>query len=140
MKHFYFSERSRLNLLGVHPDLVLVAGRALWLSNIDFGVTSGVRSPAQQKKLVAQGVSWTLDSKHLVQPDGFGHAIDVMALGDLNGDGTVDQFDKLRTWDPEVYKQIAGAFFKAASVLKIEIRWGGHFEKRFDGPHFELVR
>lgn len=135
-----FSARSRQALLGVHPDLVLVVSRGLQYSPIDFAVTEGVRSLRRQRELVAQGWSKTLKSKHLEQADGFGHAVDVMAVGDLDGDGDVDAQDKAITWEREHYTRIAEAMKRASAELGIPIRWGGDFKSFFDGPHFELVR
>jgi len=135
---FTFGRMSRTKLIGVHPDLVLVVSRGLLYSRVDFAITEGVRSYERQKDLVAQGKSWTLNSNHLVQPDGFAHAIDVMAVGDLNADGVVDAHDKGIAWTRGFYHDIADAMKQAAEELGIGIRWGGDFAGRYDGPHFEL--
>lgn len=140
MNEWQFSRRSRQALLGVHPDLVLVVSRGLQYSPIDFAVTEGLRSMKRQRDLVAKGWSQTLRSKHLKQPDGFGHAIDVMAVGDLDADGDIDSQDKSITWVRHHYARIAEAMKRASAELQIPIRWGGDFKSFFDGPHFELVR
>ena len=119
---FRFGLRSKANLLGVHPDLVLVAARALELSPVDFTVTEGVRSPSRQKELFAQHKSQTLRSRHIT-----GHAIDVAALRD----GKV-------TWNWQEYEEIAKAFKAAAAELCIDITWGGDWKSFKDGAHFEL--
>lgn len=126
-------------LQGVHPDLILVASRALLYSDVDFAVTEGVRSLERQRALLDKGFSRTLKSKHLVQPDGFAYAIDVMASGDLNKDGTTDAQDRSIVWNREFYGTIAAAFYKAAKELEIVVRWGGNFKTFYDGPHFELL-
>jgi peptidoglycan L-alanyl-D-glutamate endopeptidase CwlK len=136
--------KSRERLKGVHPDLVLVVSRALLYPTVDFTVNEGVRTPARQTELVRAGASLTLYSKHLVQEDGFGHAVDLVATGDLDKDGDIDAQDRALTWDPALYRPIAFAMMQAARELAIAIRWGGEFKKRngepfFDGPHFELV-
>ena len=41
---FSLSNRSKGKLEGVHPDLVKVVESAIGLTEIDFGVTYGVRS------------------------------------------------------------------------------------------------
>ena len=52
---FKLSTRSKERLIGVHPDLVKVVRRAIELTDIDFGVTEGLRSLEKQKELVAKG-------------------------------------------------------------------------------------
>lgn len=127
-------------LVGVHPDLVRVVELGIKYSPHDFAVTEGVRSIQDQMVNVSKGVSWTLHSKHLVQADGLGHAVDIEAVGDLDGNGFVDLGDKSRTWDPAVYAEIAKAMKRAAAELGVAIRWGGDFGGgHFDGPHYELV-
>lgn len=62
---FKFSSRSEKNLQGVNPDLVKVTRRALEISEVDFGITEGLRSRYRQKQLVATGKSQTMNSRHL---------------------------------------------------------------------------
>jgi peptidoglycan L-alanyl-D-glutamate endopeptidase CwlK len=61
---FRLSDRSLDRLKGVHPDLVATVKRAIELTTVDFGVTEGVRDFERQKKLVAEGRSQTMNSKH----------------------------------------------------------------------------
>lgn len=141
---FALSQRSRSRLVGVHPDLVRVVERAIKLTVVDFTVAEGVRTLARQRELVARGASLTLHSKHLVQADGYGHAVDLVAVGDLDGDGDIDAQDAALTWEPRFYRAIATAVAMAADELGVRVRWGGSFKTRdgrpwFDGPHFELV-
>jgi peptidoglycan L-alanyl-D-glutamate endopeptidase CwlK len=136
---FFLGAKSRAQLLGVHPDLVLVVSRGLLYSRFDFAVNEGLRTKARQEQLVKLGFSKTMNSMHLPQLDGFAHAVDLVAAGDLDEDGDIDAQDQRRTWDPDVYSAIAEAMTKAAMELRIPIRWGGLFKGFFDGPHFELV-
>ncbi len=136
---YRFAYASRRRLADVHPDLARVARRALSLSPHNFAITEGVRAIERQAALKAKGFSRTLHSKHLRQSDGWAHAIDVVAVGDLNGDGSIDHRDTSLTWDRELYSEIADAFKRAATELSITIRWGGDFAHFFDGPHFELA-
>lgn len=102
---FRFSARSRKALVGVHPDLVRLAERALGLSPVDFVVTEGLRTEARQRELVAAGASRTLDSRHIT-----GHAIDVAAwLGEIR-------------WDFGLYVQIAIAFRDASKAERVPVR------------------
>lgn len=141
---FVLGLRSKERLRGVHPNLEAVVVRALALSAVDFAVTEGVRDLVRQRELYKAGKTLTLRSKHLPQADGWSHAVDVMAVGDLDGDGDVDAKDKMGTWDLAQYEKIAAAFAKAAWQLNIKIRWGGTFKRKdgtpfVDAPHFELV-
>lgn len=124
MSPFKFSQRSIERLQGVHPELVLVASRALGYSTVDFGVTEGLRSIDRQRELVADGKSQTMNSRHLT-----GDAIDVVAYVG----GKV-------SWEMKHYEAIAQAFKKAAVELGINIEWGGDWRTFKDGPHFQRVR
>ncbi len=138
---FTFSQRSRNSLKGVHPKLVAVVERALQLSSVDFMVVEGVRTPARQRELYAQGrtkpgpkVTWTLNSNHFVdRKTGFGHAVDLLPA----------PYD----WkDTKPFDIVAKAMFQAAQELKVTIRWGADWDRdgkprergESDSPHFEL--
>ena len=107
-------------LIGVHPKLVAIAHRAIELTDQDFTVHDGLRTRVEQEKLVARGASKTMNSMHLRQPDGFGHAIDLVPY--MNG--------KLRwEWGP-IYI-IAEAVHTAATEAGVELIWGGVWDKSF---------
>jgi len=98
----------------------------------DFLVTCGVRTPAEQRELYAKGrtkpgpkVTWTLTSNHFVQADGFGHAVDLCPY-------PVDWNDVAK------FEAIARAMKAAAEFEDVEISWGGDWLKNKDRPHFEL--
>lgn len=120
---FKLSQRSLSRLQGVDKRLVDVVKRAIEITEVDFGITEGLRTKERQEQLVAEGKSQTMNSKHLR-----GMAVDVVAYID----GKV-------TWDKEHYHTIAKAFKQAAKELNVSIRWGGDFKSFFDGPHFELI-
>lgn len=124
MSKFAFGDRSLRALNGVHPDLVLIANKALSLSQIDFAVTEGLRTKARQAELMAAGASRTMNSRHLT-----GHAIDVAPI--IGG--------KIR-WDWPLFDELAKAFKLAAKEENIPIVWGGDWVSFKDGPHFELDR
>ena len=153
---FNLSNRSRNKLDGVHPQLVAVVEAAIKLTKVDFGVTYGVRTLAEQEKLVAAGRSQTMKSKHLIQEDGFSHAVDVVAY---DGSDVV--------WELNVYDDICDAFKVAARDVGISIKWGAAWSEGdirsyegtaedamnayidlrrsqgrrpfIDGPHFEVM-
>lgn len=114
MSGFTLGARSRSELTGVHPVLVRCVETAIAASPQDFSVHDGIRSPAEQKELVARGASKTLNSKHLTQPDGYGHAVDLVPY--VNG--------QLR-WEWPLIYPIAAAMAQAAHDLGVRIRWGG---------------
>lgn len=151
---FKFSKRSLDNLCGVHPLLVAVVKEALAISDIDFGVTEGLRTIERQKHLVEKKLSQTMNSKHLKQADGWGHAVDL-----------VPYIGEKISW------QWSDIFIMASAIQSIigpdkypKIRWGGawtllnvnrsprdlqegykeycrHAKKKpfLDGPHFEII-
>lgn len=124
---FSLGNRSQKNLQGVHPKLVGIVERAIVLTTVDFLVIEGVRSRARQKENVQRGVSWTMNSKHLPQIDGYGHAVDLAAWID----GSI-------AWAPwSLYEAIYQAMAAAANELQTPIVWGGNWRQR-DGVHFEL--
>ena len=100
---FKLSKRSLRKLEGVDEDLVAVVKRAIELTNIDFGVTFGLRTIEEQEKLVAAGRSQTMKSKHLD-----GRAVDLMAFVDGKG-----------CWELNVYDDICDAMADAAEELGV---------------------
>ena len=105
---FKLSDRSMGRLEGIEPELVGVVTRAIELTKVDFGVTCGLRSKEEQRKLVESGASQTMKSKHLE-----GRAVDVVAY-----------IGSRITWEINVYDDIADAFKEAADELDVGIRWG----------------
>ena len=110
---YKLSSRSLGKLEGVNPVLVDTVKRAIELTKVDFGVIFGVRSLETQKKLFESGRSQTMKSKHLIQPDGTAHAVDLMAY-----DGSDP------SWEMAMYDDIADAMKAAAKENGAKIRWG----------------
>lgn len=125
MKTFKLSKKSLDRLQGVHPDLIKVVKKAIELTEVDFGITEGVRTSLRQEELYKSGKSKTMNSRHLT-----GKAVDVVAYTD----------SKEITWDLDFYKKISEAFKTASAQLNIPIVWGGDWNTFIDGPHFELDR
>lgn len=156
---FALGSKSRTNLQGVHPHLVQVVERAIQVTSVDFQVFEGLRTRQRQAKLVAQGASQTMDSRHLPGRDGLGHAVDLVPLIDFDQDGKAE----LR-WDWSLCYKVALAVRVASIELQVPIRWGGVWDRALadladpedevaeyvvrrkaigkkaflDGPHFEL--
>jgi peptidoglycan L-alanyl-D-glutamate endopeptidase CwlK len=135
---FTLSNRSLGKLEGVHPLLVAVVKTAVQNTRIDFGV-----------------ISKTMKSNHLIQDDGYSHAVDLMAY-----------VGSRPSWEVSLYDDLADAMKIAAKKHGAHVRWGGawtvddirlwegtmeeamnsYIDLRrsqgrrpfFDGPHFEL--
>lgn len=119
---YVFSKQSLSKFAGVNPKLVEVAKRALSISEVDFGISEGLRTLERQKQLLSEKKTQTLKSYHLQ-----GKAIDVVAYVD----GTI-------SWEWSLYEKISKAFKQAASELGVKITWGGDWKSFKDGPHFQL--
>lgn len=138
---FTLSKASLDKLQGVHPKLVDVVKRAIELTEQDFKVLEGVRTPERQKELYAQGrtkpgpkVTWTLTSNHFINPKtGYGHAVDLVPYP-VDWE-TLSKFDAIQK-----------AMFAAAKELGVTIRWGADWDRdgkprergESDSPHFEI--
>lgn len=129
-----FGQKSENNLLGVHPKLVEVCRQAIVV--MDFTVLDGVRTAEEQAANIARGVSWTKNSKHIPQADGFSHAVDLApsATG-------ID-------WkDTEMFCVLAGVMLASAKAVGVRLRWGGDWdqdmstsdERKRDYGHFEVA-
>ncbi len=152
---FVLGSASIAHLQGVHPSLVKCVLRAIELTTQDFTVYEGLRTRTRQTELVHQGYSKTMDSQHIPQADGFGHAVDL-----------VPWIQGHPVWDWEGCYKIAMAMDQAATEQDVagHIRWGGAWDRRLsdfggsldayrgavqlyksrhagpdflDGPHFE---
>ncbi len=124
---YVLGERSRKELQGVHPDLVCVVNRAIDLTIQDFAVHDGLRTESEQAMLVHKGASQTMNSKHRVQPDGFGHAVDLVPF-----------INKRMRWEHAPAYAVAEAVRQAAKELGVRIRWGGawcELTANNDPPH-----
>jgi len=105
---FRLSQRSLNRLEGVKPELVKVVHRAIEITEVDFGVTEGLRTLETQREYVRTGKSQTMNSKHLD-----GRAVDVVAY--IGSD---------ISWELNLYDNIADAFVQAGKELGVKMRWG----------------
>tara|TARA_X000000950_G_scaffold287933_1_gene402439 strand:- start:5953 stop:6408 length:456 start_codon:yes stop_codon:yes gene_type:complete len=147
---YTFSKKSLKKLEGVDERLVGLAEMAISVSDIDFGISEGLRTKERQQILYDTKRSQTLNSKHII-----GKALDVFAFVD----GEV-------CWELAVYDDIADAFAMASRAHGVPLKWGcawtvsdigtwnGTMEQAMnsyidirrsqdrrpflDGPHFEL--
>tara|TARA_R110000737_G_scaffold337890_1_gene358470 strand:- start:373 stop:825 length:453 start_codon:yes stop_codon:yes gene_type:complete len=105
---FNLSKRSLDKMNGVDDRLVEVVKKAIKLTNVDFGVTYGLRTREEQAELVAQGRSQTMKSKHLD-----GRAVDLVAY-----------FGSNVSWELNIYDDICDAMAQAAREEGVAIKWG----------------
>ena len=105
---FKLSSRSMKKLKGVDEDLVAVVKDAIGITKVDFGVTFGLRTLEEQKKLYESGRSQTMKSKHLE-----GRAVDLVAY-----------FGSDISWELNVYDDICDAMAEAARKNDVAIKWG----------------
>jgi len=126
---YYWGKRSLERLKLVHPHLIAIVTLALRQYAVDdLTIVEGIRDLATQRRYVEQGVSWTMNSRHLPQADGYSHAVDVAPI-----------FYGVIPWDDwEAFKRMSEAVFKAADHLGYQIVWGGNWPTKKDGPHFQL--
>lgn len=118
---YTFGDRSERELRGVHPELVRVVRRALEITTIDFAVIDGLRTQEEQNEYVRTGASKTMNSKHLIQHDGYGHAVDLVPC----------LFGKPR-WEWPLHFQLVAAVRQAAIEAGIKLTWGGVFDRRLN--------
>ena len=111
---YQLGKTSKQRLQGVDPRLVRCVQRAIQLTTQDFTVLEGVRSIATQRDYVRRGVSQTMASRHLRQPDGYGKAVDLVPWA-----------GGMPRWEWPLIYPIAEAMRQAAVELGVPIRWGG---------------
>ena len=95
-------------LKGVDEGIVAVVKDAIGITKVDFGVTFGLRTLEEQKKLYESGRSQTMKSKHLE-----GRAVDLVAY-----------FGSDISWELNVYDDICDAMAEAARKNDVAIKWG----------------
>lgn len=117
-----FSTRSLKKITGVKLELYEVTKLALSYSEVDFGVTCGLRTKKEQRLLVDSKRSQTMKSKHLT-----GDAVDVVAY-----------LGPKAVWDLPLYCKIADAFKLAATELDIAVRWGGAWSVDPQGAKLDI--
>lgn len=116
-----YGRRSRDNLDGVHPLLVDWAMELVTI--MDNSVIDGVRSLTEQAMYVSMGVSKTMESLHLIQSDGYAHAVDLAPY-------PVDLKDHRR------FQILGGAGIALAHKMNLPITWGGRWNP--DDDQFKL--
>jgi peptidoglycan LD-endopeptidase CwlK len=133
-----FSKKSLAILEDVHPELQTILHFAI--SIIDFTVIEGPRTIQRQSELFANRKTKTMNSKHIIQDDGYSHAVDLAPY-------PIDWENRER------FSFLAGiiigiaAYLKDSGQIEHSVRWGGDwdsdgdiYDNIFDDlPHFELI-
>ena len=128
---YTLSQRSRDNMIGLHPDMVRIVGVAIGITTCDFGVTGkAVRTAAEQHALYLKGVTqkdgYKSKSNHQPWADGLGHAIDLTPY--VGGKFIITE----DAWDH--YPKIASAMSVAAKSLGLasRLKWGCDWYRAMD--------
>lgn len=118
-------------LVQAHPDLqrVIQVVAETW----DLVVLETARTPERQAEMVRTGKSKTLQSQHLVQADGFAHAVDLAPM-------PIDWNDTRRWY------YFGGVCLATAKHLRVPLIWGGDWNNNtqvgdqtfLDLDHIEL--
>jgi peptidoglycan L-alanyl-D-glutamate endopeptidase CwlK len=128
MPGFKLTDKEIARMKRAHPDLKKGILRAAEISTVPFTILQADRTVAQQKANVAKGVSQTMNSRHLISPDGMVRAVDIAPLGP---DGKV-------SWSWPLYHKLAPIMKQAFKDVGVPIEWGGDWKKFKDGPHWQL--
>jgi hypothetical protein len=124
---YKFSEKSKARLAECHPDLQKLFNTIIKYINI--GITCGKRTMEEQKILVAQKKSKTLNSRHISKKDKgqgdeeFSRAVDIVWY---------DNYTGKYCWSPTIYRVIGPAIVQVAKDMGIELRWGGDWDQDGD--------
>lgn len=122
---------SNEKLIDVHPDLARVVRRAIEITGQDFSVAEGLRSQAQANANAASGTG-IKNSRHLRQPDGYSHAVDLWPA-------------PLNWKNLDAFRLVAHAMLQAADEIDVPLQWGADWDTdgiegergEFDMPHFQ---
>lgn len=105
--------QSEARLVKAHPDLAQLfrVVATVW----DVNILESVRSPERQRELFAAGKSKTLQSKHLLQSDGFAWAVDAAP-------------DPVDWRDTGRFYYFGGYVRRVAEETGFKIRYGGDWD------------
>ena len=127
---YRLGNRSRKNMIGLHPMIAFAVEMAIKRTEQDFGILNrgGVRTDAEQAAMYAQGrttegskITWTKDSFHQ-----YGLAVDLVAYN--NG-----KFN----WKTKNYTEITKAMKSVIKEYDLPIEHGYDLWKK-DLPHYQM--
>ena len=134
---YKYSRKSQAKLDTCHPDIQKVLNFAI--KHYDITILEGVRTSERQQDLYDQGMTKTLNSKHLEQDDGWSYACDCALW-------PIDWNDRERFVFLQAYlKGVADMMYENGEIehsLRLGVDWDGDGNIKehsfFDGPHIEL--
>ena len=157
---FKFGEKSTANLETVHKDLRIVMNYALSRSNIDFGISCGLRTVEEQFELYKQGRSlingkWVVDKSKggiVTQKDGInnkskhntGEAVDIFLVFKNKKGEAYNRF--ALCYVAGIVRSVSEELFAKGGISN-KVIWGANwdddsdfiFDHSFiDMPHFEI--
>ena len=108
-----FGRKSQSRLARVHPKLTRIMEELV--KDYDITIIYGARTVEEQRQLVAEGLSKTMDSKHIPREDGYAYAVDVAPY-------PID-------WEyKEPYYYMWGRIEEIAKRRGVKLRWGGDWD------------
>lgn len=128
---YRLGNRSRRNMIGIHPILAFAVEMAIKRTSQDFGILNkgGIRTDAEQQVMYDQGrttegskITWTLDSYHQ-----YGLAVDLVAY--IGGK---------YSWDVKYYSAIIFAMKSVIAEYNLPIDNGYDLWGK-DYPHWQLT-
>lgn len=130
---FAFGERSQRRLDTIDGMLKAVIEKALSYQVMDFTILQGNRPIEEQQRLYAKGR--TTEGGIVTYVDGINNKSKHNYLPSLAVD--IAPYPSLFESSDEQWGMLAGLVQAAANELKVNIIWGGNFNKLKDKPHFE---
>lgn len=136
---YKLSNRSRQRLEGIEPILIQIIEEAIKDSPYDFGIPQygGLRTVDDQQELYAKGrTDFSTHTRPVTYVDGVnkksyhqtGKAFDIYIY---------DHKTKRASWNVEKLEAVARHLQKVASVVGVDLQWGGDWKKFKDYPHFQ---
>ena len=142
---YTLSKRSLGSLEGVDPRLVSIAKRAIKITQQDFVIIEGLRTREQMKinygkgRTVAELAKHGIEAKYAKPKEAKVTWLNNPFASNHASGKAIDVVPYPVDWnDIGKFRTIYEAFQKAADELGVKIKWGGHFQKNKDYPHFEI--
>jgi len=129
-----YSLQSQTRLKSCHHDIQKVFDIVIKI--IDIKILCGHRGEALQEKAFDEGTSkakWGKSKHNKIPSD----AVDAMPYP-VEWPQDTDTLKEYVRKMGRIYF-MAGVVTAVAFVLRVPMRWGGHFKSFFDGPHFERI-